>query len=152
MNEPRSTALAKVTILDAVSKTGAIAEVLARDEELNECTSRGDEAGVEDFYSENFLLNGPNNRIQDRAATVAAIGRSKSAPGKFRYVSYERTVEAARCAGDIVVLMGSETTVAEGVLAGMDGRPVTRRFTDLWHRENGNWKKLARQSTVVLAG
>ena len=148
MREARTTALTKVTVLETVRRVGAVAEVLRREDELDDLISSGDAQAVEPFFTEDFVLMGPANRYMNRGEMLAAIGRTSS-PAAFRYTSYERTFEAACVRDDLVVLMGSEVTVSEGGRPEIDGKPISRRFTDVWRKEGGEWKKLTRQSTIV---
>jgi len=147
--EERTSAAIRVTVLKTVQRVGSVADVIRRDDELNEATSRGDAQTAGSFYAEDFVLNGPANRFQNRAETLAVIGRTASSPEAFRYASYERTVEAACVRDELVVLMGSEITVSEGGRPEFDGKSISRRFTDVWLKEGGEWRKLARQSTVT---
>jgi ketosteroid isomerase-like protein len=147
--EERTTAPVRVTVLATVQRVGSVAEVMQREKELNDLTSRGDARSAESFYTEDFMLNGPGNRFLNRAETLAAIGRTASSPHAFHYISYEHTVEAACVRDDLMVLMGSEITVSEGGRPEFDGKPISRRFTDVWRKEGGQWKKLARQSTIT---
>jgi ketosteroid isomerase-like protein len=149
MPEARTSAPIRVTVLDTVQRVGSVAEVIHRDEELNDLTSRGDAQAAESFYAEDFVLNGPANRFQNRAETLAFIGRTAGSPTDFRYTSYERTIEAACVRADLVVLMGSEITVSQAGRPESDGKPISRRFTDVWLKEGGKWRKLARQSTYT---
>ena len=49
--------------------------------------------------------------------------------------------------GDVVVTMGHETVVpVSGPEAGKD---VHRRYTDIWMKQDGEWKLVARQATVI---
>ena len=149
MPEERTTAPVRVSVLDTVQRVGSVADVMQREKELNDLTSRGDARSAESFYTVDFMLNGPGNRFLNRAETLAGIGRTASSPHAFRYTSYEHTVEAACVRDDLVVLMGSEITVSEGGRPEYDGKPIMRRFTDVWRKEGGEWKKLARQSTIT---
>src|SRR5260370_1798107 len=93
--EERTSAAIRVTVLKTVQRVGSVADVIRRDDELNEATSRGDAQTAGSFYAEDFVLNGPANRFQNRAETLAVIGRTASSPEAFRYASYDRRVEAA---------------------------------------------------------
>jgi hypothetical protein len=148
MSQTRTTALTKVTVLEAVHRVGAVAEVLRREDELDDLTSSGNARAVEPFFAEDFVLSSPANRFMNRGEMLAAIGRT-STPTAFHYTSYERTFEAACVREDLVVLMGSEVTVSEGGRPEFDGKPISRRFTDVWRKEGGAWRKLARQSTIT---
>lgn len=145
--ESKGTAPTKLTVAASIPQKGPLAEVLARIAKLDEATSRGDSGAVESFFTADFVLRGPNNLLISRADMLAAIGRINT-PGAFRYTSYERVIEAACCRVDLVILMGSEVTVSEGTSAST-GRQLSRRFTDVWRKEDGEWRQLARQSTSV---
>ena len=149
MPERRTTALIRVTVLETVQRVRSVAEVLQREDELDDLTSRGNAPAVESFFAEDFVLSGPANQFMSRGEMLASIGRTGSTPTAFHYTSYERTVEAACVRDDLVVLMGSEITVSEGGRPELDERPTSRRFTDVWRKEDGEWRKLARQSTVI---
>jgi len=148
MTKESGTAPMRLTIAASIPRISALTEVLQCIEHMDDATSRGDSLAVEAFVAEDFVLSGPGNRFMNRAEMLAAIGRA-AASGSFHYTSYERVVEHVCCRDDLVVLMGLETTVSEGGRPELEGKAIQRRFTDVWCKEGGLWKHLARQSTII---
>ena len=71
--------------------------------------------------------------------------------GEVEYRSVESTIDYAGEVGDLVVIMGKETTVLESAPKGSPwGRGATlhRRFTNVYRREDGQWRLIVKQSTV----
>ena len=67
------------------------------------------------------------------------------------YRSVEITIDYADAVGDLVVIMGSEATVIEAVPEGSPwgpGATLHRRFTNIYRKEEGNWRLIVKQSTV----
>jgi ketosteroid isomerase-like protein len=106
---------------------------------------RGDVKALERLWSEQLILNAPNNRVViGRAAALDAL----VGLGVVHFSSFERTIEFVRVDGDYVFLMGSET-----VRHTDSDRPIRRRFTNVWKNEFGTWRLCARHAnniTVVL--
>jgi hypothetical protein len=68
------------------------------------------------------------------------------AKGSLRYDRVDQRIDYAGSHGpDMVVLMGEETVVA----GGGKGTPIRRRFTDVFRRENGEWRHDLRHAHVV---
>lgn len=66
----------------------------------------------------------------------------------------ERTIEATAITANVGIVMGRETvkpkpTSELGQLHG--AKTLERRFTNVFLFKEGNWRLLARQSTVILA-
>ena len=123
-----------------------VAEVLDLDQRLRVAFEDRDMDLIETLHAPEFTLNGPAGKIQTRSETMDLL-RTSSA----RQAEAERVVEAAFQSGDeVVVIMGRESLVWEGTgRADLDGRRTARRFTNVWHRVNGNWRYIARQATTV---
>ena len=100
----------------------------------------------EQLWSERLVVNSPANEIRaDRRAVLELVER-----GVIHYASFERRVELVRLEGDVAIVMGGETVrPLEG--APMAGRTVERRFTNVWRREAGGWRLVARHANVVPA-
>jgi len=72
-----------------------------------------------------------------------------------RLVAAARTSDAAvfdeLLSKDLVVIMDSETTVLESAPKGSPWAPgatLHRRFTNVYRKENGEWRLIIKQSTV----
>jgi ketosteroid isomerase-like protein len=70
------------------------------------------------------------------------------ARGGMHYSVFDRKVEAVRIDGDVAIVMGSET-VAPVATASVAPTPTPRRFTNIWKKELGTWRMIARHANVV---
>jgi ketosteroid isomerase-like protein len=115
------------------------------DEQERIAVMKGDVKTLERLWSEQLILNAPNNKVViGRASVLDALAGT----GVIHFSSFERSVEFARVDGDYVFLMGSET-----VRHADSDRPIRRRFTHVWKNEFGTWRLFARHAnniTVVL--
>jgi hypothetical protein len=119
----------------------------AADAEQMRIIVEGDAKAQDAFMHPNYILNGPSNRVLRKAALVEMLARGKMASERF-----ERTIEGTAITGNIGIVMGSEVVrpAAGSELAGKFGdRELRRRFTNVFIFENGAWRFLARQATVV---
>ena len=74
------------------------------------------------------------------------------AQGKMASERFERVIEGTAITGSIGIVMGSETVRpgAGSELGERFGdRDLKRRFTNVFIFENGTWRFLARQASVV---
>jgi len=93
-----------------------------------------------------FMVNGPEGDIVTRERMV----------GRFRnrevgHDSFSRTVEKISITGNVGIVMGSESvTPSPDSLAGQrranGGKPVYRRFTNVWLWQDNSWKWLMRHA------
>lgn len=95
----------------------------------------------------NYIINGPANKILRKDVVVTMLAEGKMASERF-----ERTIDGLAITGNVGVVMGREvvrpTTSSElGTLHG--GKVLNRRFTNVFLFEDGEWRFLARQATVV---
>jgi hypothetical protein len=66
--------------------------------------------------------------------------------GLIRYSRLERNVEELMVHEHVVVTLGHEVTMpVEG--APMAGQQVVRRFTNVWVRENDQWRMFSRHAS-----
>ena len=123
------------------AKRPRIAAVLASRERLDAVVIARDMAAVEAALAPDVILNGPNNRMNDRASIIANI-----AAGRVDHGALERTIEYAAERGNDVILSGKETTKPRGAVEA--GKTVHRRFTDIWTETPQGWKIVLRQATI----
>jgi hypothetical protein len=100
----------------------------------------------EELLSEDLVVSDPGNKIRHRDDILSLF-----ATGEVKYRSVERTIDYAGELGDLVVLMGTETTVLESAPKGSPwgpGATLHRRFTNVWRAEGGVWRLIIKQSTV----
>jgi ketosteroid isomerase-like protein len=102
-----------------------------------------------DFWSEELTINAPNNQV--------VVGRQRNLDpfmrsGIINFSAFERAIEFARVDGDFAVIMGLETVTpkADAPSVGLvAGRPVKRRFTNIWKKEGDTWRLYWRHANVI---
>jgi len=95
-------------------------------------------------YSSTFVANTPDNGV-----VLGAELRKMFDSGNVAYKSIVMDIEYAASHGpDMVVLMGTETVVPAGTMRNA-GKVVKRRFTDVFRKENGEWRHDLRHADVI---
>jgi hypothetical protein len=95
-------------------------------------------------YSSTFVANTPGN-----AVVKGEQMRRAFASGSVSYAAVEMKLDYAGSHGpDVVVLMGEEVVVP-GPTARDAGKRIHRRFTDIFRKENGEWRHDVRHSNVI---
>jgi ketosteroid isomerase-like protein len=108
------------------------------DDQMRIAVLNDDWSALERLLSEQFTVNAPANRlVSGRSAVLELI---RQAPRE----SFERTIEYLRVDGDFGIIMGAETVRPIG-----DAPPVRRRFTNIWRKEVGTWRMVARHASVI---
>jgi len=111
---------------------------------------RRDVPALERLWSEDFVVNAPNNQVVvGRDAVLDTCVRA----GIINFSSFERRIEFVRADGPFVILMGLETVhpVSSSPSAGLvAGQVVTRRFTNIWKNEAGTWRLAIRHANVFV--
>jgi ketosteroid isomerase-like protein len=98
------------------------------------------------LWDKDYVVNSPNNTIVFAGKT--ATDRPVL---KMPRSSFTRVVEQIIIRGDIVFSMGSETVVPAGDLPN-SGQTVKRRYTNIWMKQEGKWKLVARHANVICQG
>jgi len=118
--------------------------VQSLDEQERAAILSRDRAALERLLSDQFTVNSPTNRVgMGRDAVLALIEQ-----GVIHYSSFERKTEFLRVEGDLGIVMGSETVQPIGD-APSAGKTVQRRFTNIWRKEAGTWRMIARHANVI---
>jgi hypothetical protein len=106
-------------------------------------TSVGPSAATE-RYSSTFVANTPGNVVVTGPQML-----ERFAQGSVSYSSVEQRLDYAGSHGpDIVVLMGEEIVVP-GPSSRDAGKRIHRRFTDVFRKENGEWRHDLRHANVI---
>ncbi|HVG28257.1 MAG TPA: nuclear transport factor 2 family protein [Pyrinomonadaceae bacterium] len=100
---------------------------------------RGDLAGLDKLWTEDFIVNNPFNGI-DRADRIRT--------GAVTYASFIREPESVVVHGDTVIVMGRETVVPKGASPDA-GKTINRRYTNIWMKRKGKWRLVARHASVI---
>ena len=127
--------------------SAADAALRALDARQKDMVARADIAGLAALSSPDLTINAPTNRILSRDQFLAMMRN-----GRIGAEAFERTVEHVTVHGDIGVVMGSEvfTPTAGSELGRTYGtRPLRRRYSNVYVRDRGRWKWLARHANVV---
>lgn len=107
----------------------------------------GDAKAQNAFMHQNYILNGPSNRVLRKPVLVKMLAQGKMASERF-----ERTIEGTAITGNIGIVMGSEI-VRPGAGSDLEKRfasqDLMRRFTNVYIFEDGAWRFLARQASVI---
>src|SRR5262245_47323752 len=119
----------------------------AADAEQMRIIVEGDAKAQSQFMHENYILNGPANRVLRKPVLVDMLAKGRMASERF-----ERTIEGISITGNIGIVMGSEVVRpgAGSELGQKHGSAdLSRRFTNVFIFERGKWYFLARQASVV---
>lgn len=103
-----------------------------------------DLAALEQLWSEDLIVNNPQNQISASRSDVLALVKR----GLIRYAAFERRIEAIRFNMDIAIVMGAETVEPVGD-APRAGGTVERRFTNIWRKHGAEWHMIARHANVI---
>jgi hypothetical protein len=138
-----------VLVATAPASAAEISEnsLRAADAEQMRIIVEGDAKAQSEFMHDNYIINGPSNRILRKPVLVDMLAHGQMASDRF-----ERTIEGTAITGNIGILMGSEIVRphAGSELARRFGeRDLKRRFTNVFMFESGRWRFLARQASVV---
>ena len=99
----------------------------------------GDLKEMDKYWTEDFMVTNPFNEI-DRANRIRN--------GTMTYSSFQRICEAAQIHENTAVLMGKEIVVPKGTSPGA-GKTITRRYTNIWMKLDGQWRLVARHASVI---
>lgn len=95
-------------------------------------------------YSSTFVANTPGGAVIEGGRMLELFER-----GSLSYASVEIKLDYAASHGpDMVVLMGEEVVVP-GAGAPNAGKRIHRRFTDIFRKENGEWRYDVRHANVL---
>ena len=95
------------------------------------------------LWDKDYIVNSPDNVIVFAGKTAVdrpVLKRPKT--------SFTREIEKITIRGAFVISMGSETVVPAGDQPN-PGQIVKRRYTNIWEKQNGGWKLVARHANVV---
>ena len=101
-----------------------------------------DFAALEKIWSPALVVNSPGNRVLTREQVFTAMREDK-----LKYSSYKTFPDAFYVHNDLAIQMGHEEIVMSN--GPMAGKPLKRRYTDIWQKTGDNWLMIARQATYV---
>ena len=106
---------------------------------------KSDTLQLSNLMSKKIIVQNPENAIVGFDQIMDRIRN-----GKINYSSFERRIDSISFINGIAIVMGLETLVPQGNTQN-SGKTVKRRFTNIWTKENTEWKLTARQATIVLS-
>ena len=129
----------------------AVESALAVQRQIRDRMLAGDAQAFSELLSQDFVASDPSNTVRHREELIALV-----ASRRLKYESLDLEVDFANQLGDdLVAVMGFETTTqsavpVDGALADAAKRSsLRRRFTDVYRNEDGKWRLLIKQSTIV---
>jgi len=138
-----------VTLPAAAAVQPNEASLRAADAEELRIVLGGDAAAMRSLTHPNYIVNSPVNQVVRKDQLIKLLSE-----GKIASEAIERTIEATAIRGNVGIVMGRETIKpkpnSELGLA-HDVKTLERRFTNVFVFEQGKWRLLARQSTVIQA-
>jgi ketosteroid isomerase-like protein len=135
--------------MKSTSKSDVVAEVLAINERLRVAACNADARAFEELLSRDLVVSDPSNTIRHKDDLIALFSK-----GEVAYTSIEVTVDYASELGDLVVIMGTESSTQTSVPvdSGLGEiaiqKTLHRRFTNIFRREENAWRLLVKQSTI----
>jgi len=141
------TPLLFVTVTVAAAVQPNETSLRAADAEELRIVLSGDADAMRALTDPNYIVNSPVNRIVRRDQLVKMLSE-----GQIASDAIERTIEATAITGDVGIVMGRETQKPKPTseLGRVHSeRTLERRFTNVFLFEEGRWRLLARQSTVI---
>lgn len=105
---------------------------------------KGDAVALDSLMDDNVTVNHPTNRIVKEKKELLELIRQ----GVIRYTSFERFPEKFLFFDNIVVVMGSEIVVPAKGAPGA-GMTIHRRYTNLWMKQNNQWRLTVRHANNV---
>ena len=117
------------------------------DEQQRQMVAAANVAGLERLAHPNLRINAPTGRVLTRDQFLSMM-RS----GQIGAEQFDRIAEMVIITGDQAVVMGRETftPTAQSELGRTYGAvPLQRRYTNVYVREAGRWRWVARHANVV---
>ena len=127
-------------------ETSAEAELRKLEEQERQAVLKKDTATLQKLWDKHFIVNAPSNRV------VVSEGDASSRPviAQMGYASFTREIEQLLVRGDVVFCMGNEVVIpAENYPRA--GEEIKRRYTNIWMKQNGVWKLVARHGSEICS-
>jgi hypothetical protein len=134
------------SFLFADAQNNATIETLIKDLEQRSVKAilDADTVTLKKMWAPEFMVNTPRNDIAENRDAVLHIQRT----GLINYSSFTRTIEKIQIQKDAVITMGYETFIPKEN-SPQAGQTIKRRFLNVWMKQNGEWKHIARQASII---
>ena len=123
------------------------ATLRAADAEQMRIIVEADAKAQQAFMHPNYIINGPSNEVRHKAILVDMLAQGKMASDRF-----ERVIEGLAITENVGIVMGREIVhpLPKSQLGTLHGDKVLhRRFTNVFLFQDGKWRFLARQATLI---
>lgn len=123
------------------------ANLRAADAEQMRIIVEGDAKAQQEFMHPNYIINAPANVVRRKPELVADLAR-----GAMGSESFERVIEGTAITDNVGIVMGREVvrpTPTSNLGKLHPGQTLQRRFTNVFLWQNGRWRFLARQASIV---
>jgi hypothetical protein len=127
--------------------TPSEANLRAADAEQMRIIVEGDAKAQQEFMHPNYIINAPANVVRRKVELVADLAR-----GAMGSESFKRVIEGTAITGNVGIVMGRELvrpTPTSNLGKLHPGQTLQRRFTNVFLWEDGKWRFLARQASIV---
>lgn len=127
--------------------TPSEANLRAADTEQMRIIVEGDAKAQQEFMHPNYIINAPANVVRHKAELVADLAR-----GAMGSESFNRLIEGTAITENVGIVMGREVvrpTPTSNLGKLHAGQILQRRFTNVFLWEDGKWRFLARQASIV---
>ena len=119
----------------------------AADAEQMRIIVQQDATAQQQFMHSNYIINAPANRVLRKSQVVWMLAHGAMASERF-----ERVIEGTAVTGKVGIVMGREIVKpTRGSELGKlhPAKTLQRRFTNVFLFEDGKWRFLARQATII---
>jgi len=106
---------------------------------------KGDTASLFQLWSADLVVTNPDNSIENLSEIKNNLMKQKLPESPFN-----RVIEKITLTGNVAIVMGYETMAASNTLNKPE-KISLRRYTNIWIKNNNDWKLTARQATNTLA-
>jgi ketosteroid isomerase-like protein len=142
------TGLSSVSLARSPPRTAAEVALTRLDMQQKAMVARADVDALAALSAPDLTINAPTGRVLTRAQFLAMMR-----DGRIGAEDFDRTIESVTVSGDTGVVMGREvfTPTPQSELGRTYGAvPLDRRYTNVYRRERGKWRWLARHANVVM--
>lgn len=103
---------------------------------------KGDTTALKKIWTKQYVVNNANQKISTRKQILDILKSGRIFP------KIQRDIESITFNGPIAVVMGAETEFRSNEHSG-EAATLKRRFTNIWIKQEQEWKLAARQATTV---
>ena len=126
-------------------ETSAEAEIRKLEEQERQAVLRKDTANLRKIWDRYLIVNAPSNRVVLSGEDAVA----RPVITQMTYSSFTREIEQILVRGDVVLSMGSEIIIPGGEDDPRKGKEIKRRYTNMWMKQGGVWKLVARHANEI---